>query len=342
MHLKERFQNNYDLLRMFAAFCIIFFHSFALVGKTDLEPLVQLSHARINFSFIGLSIFFCISGCLIAKSAVKSPSLVNYLWKRFLRIQPLLIATCFVTVFFLGPLLTENSIKDYFLNVHTYTYFRNILPVFGIQFTLPGVFVHQLKDKGINGSLWTLIVEERLYLLMTVVFLYRKDKSFYFIFLIALLNLFYLLNRFFFYGEMLPYFSDIAFFYALLFLNSAALYLCNFRFKNKNVLVTIIALIAFLLAVIFPGIDFIYFISLPLLVNAIAKIKGKTNYAGKYGDFTYGTYVFSFPVQQTLISEGILNPYLVFILTVVIVLPLAVLSWNLIEKRFLRLRYKVK
>ena len=342
MHIKERFQNNYDFLRIFAAFCIIFFHSFALLGKTSSEPLFRFSNGRMNFSFIGLSIFFCISGYLIGKSAVKSPSLANYLWKRFLRIQPLLIVTCFVTVFILGPLLTEISLKSFFLDGHTYSYFRNILPVFGIQFTLPGVFVHQLADKGINGSLWTLIVEERMYLLMTVVFLYRKDKSLYFIILIVLLNLFYLINRYFFYGEMLPYFSNIAFFYALLFLNSAGLYLSNFRLMNNFALAIIIAFIGFLVAFVFPGIDFIYFISLPLLINGIAKIKGKTNYVGKYGDFTYCTYIFSFPVQQILIKEGILNPYLVFLLTLAIVLPLAVVSWNLVEKRFLQLRHKVK
>jgi len=342
MLVKERFQNNYDFLRIFAAFCIIFFHSFALVGKTNEEPLVHISNGRINFSFIGLSIFFCISGYLIGKSAVKSPTLANYLWKRFLRIQPLLIVTCIITVFFLGPFLTQMSLKSYFLDGHTYSYFRNILPVFGIQFTLPGVFVHQLADKGINGSLWTLIVEERMYLLMAVVFLYRKDKSLYFIFLIVLLNLFYLVNRYFFYGEMLPYFSNMAFFYALLFLNSAALYLSNFRFKNNLALVIITAFAGFFVAFVFPEIDFIYFISLPLLVNAVAKIKGKTNYAGKYGDFTYGTYIFSFPVQQILIRQGILNPYLIYFLTLAIVLLLAILSWNLIEKRFLRLRHKVK
>ncbi len=342
MHIKERFQNNYDFLRIFAATCIIFYHSFALVGKQDQEPLVCLSHSRINFSFIGLSIFFCISGYLIAKSAFKSPTLANYLWKRLLRIQPLLIITCFFTIFFLGPIFTSLSLKEYFLNGQTYSYFRNILPVFGIQFTLPGVFVHGLADKGVNGSLWTLIVEERMYLLMTVVFLYRKDKSFYFIFLIVLLNLFYLVNRYFFYGEMLPYFSNVAFFYALLFLNSAALYLLNFRFK-KNISLTIIcSLIIFLAGILFPKMDILYFIALPLLINAVAKIKGKTNYAGKYGDFTYGTYVFSFPVQQILIQEGIVNPYLIFLLTFCTVLPLAVLSWNLIEKRFLKLKHKVK
>ncbi|MEO6904792.1 MAG: acyltransferase family protein, partial [Ginsengibacter sp.] len=79
MHVKERFQNNYDFLRIFAALCIILFHSFALLGKIKSEPLFEFTKGRINFSFIGLSIFFCISGYLIAKSAVKSPTVKNYL-----------------------------------------------------------------------------------------------------------------------------------------------------------------------------------------------------------------------------------------------------------------------
>ncbi len=342
MRVKERFQNNYDLLRILAAFCIIFYHSFALIGATHREPLVMFSGGRTNFSFIGLSTFFCISGYLIAKSAAKSPTVANYLWKRLLRIQPLLVATCILTVFLLGPFLTELPLKNYFGEGHTYSYFRNVLPMFGIQFTLPGVFVHHLADKGVNGSLWTLIVEERMYLLMTVVFLYRKDKSRYLIFLIVLLNAFYLVNRYFFYGELLPYFSNVAFFYSLLFLNSAALYLLNFRFKKSLFFVISSAFICCCMGVVFPQLDFIYFISIPLLINGLAKIKGKTNYAGKYGDFTYGTYVFSFPIQQVLVSKGVTNPYLLFGVTICIVFPMAVLSWNLIEKRFLRLKHKVK
>jgi peptidoglycan/LPS O-acetylase OafA/YrhL len=342
MHLKERFQNNYDFLRLFAACCIIFFHSFGLLGKTNAEPLVHFSNGRINFSFIGLSIFFCISGYLIAKSVVKSPTIANYLWKRLLRIQPLLIVTCFFTVFLLGPVFTNLPFKEYFSNIETYSYFRNIFPVFGLQFTLPGVFSHGLVDKGVNGSLWTLIVEERMYLLMTVVFLYKKDKSGYFTVLIILLNVFYVVNRYFFYGEMLAVFSGEAFFYALLFLNSAALYVINFHFKKNLFLLIIASLMCFIIGVVFPKTDIVYFLSLPILINGIAKIRGKTNYAGKYGDFTYGTYVFSFPVQQVLIIKGVSNPYLLFCLTLVIIFPMAVLSWNFIEKPFLKLRHKVK
>ena len=341
MRLKERFSNNYDFLRIFAALCIIFYHSFALLARDNEDPLNQITNGRVDFSLIGLSIFFCISGYLIAKSAVKSATPVNYLWKRFLRIQPLLIVLSFFTIFFIGPIFTKLPLSEYFLNGNTYAYFRNVMPLFGIQFTLPGVFT-ELYDKGVNGSLWTLIVEERLYLLMTIVFLYKKDKANYLAFLILLLNILYIVNHYLFSGEMIPYLSRSAFFYALLFLNSAALYLLKMKFERKQRLYIILSFVCLIIGILFPHTDVLYCIAFPLLVNSLATIKGQLNYAGKYGDFTYGTYVFSFPVQQILISKGIVNPYFLFFLTIAIVFPLAVLSWKFIESPFLSLKRKVK
>jgi len=342
MHHNERFQNNYDLLRLFAACSIIFYHSFSLLHKAGNEPLVQFTKGRINFSFIGLSIFFCISGFLIAKSAARSPGVVNYLWKRLLRIQPLLVITCVLTVF-ICVFFTNLSAKEYFSNPNTWTYFRNIMPVFGLQFTLPGVFIHNLAENGVNGSLWTLIVEERLYILMCIIFLLRKKHSIYIVLFIAILNLFYLGNRFFFDGEMVPYFRSLPFFYALLFLNSAALYFLKIRFSNSLFLFISISLAVFIIAIVSPSLNFLYFFSIPFLVNSIAQIKGVTNHAGKYGDFTYGIYVFSFPVQQMFIAAGIneQNPYELFLLTLLIVFPMAILSWNMVEKKFLGLKKSV-
>src|SRR6218665_3340434 len=131
---QERYTNNFDLLRMFAAVCITFTHSFNLVGLYLEEPLMHFSNARYDFSFIGLSIFFTISGYLIAKSACNSVSVYNYWWKRFLRIQPLLIVVCFISIFFIGPYFSALGLKNYFTNTGTWTYWRNVFPATGIQF----------------------------------------------------------------------------------------------------------------------------------------------------------------------------------------------------------------
>ena len=177
---------------------------------------------------------------------------------------------------------------------------------------------------------------------MTIVFLYKKDKANYLAFLILLLNILYIVNRYLFAGEMIPYLSRSAFFYALLFLNSAALYLLKMKFERKQRLYIILSFVCLIIGILFPHTDVLYCIAFPLLVNSLATIKGQLNYAGKYGDFTYGTYVFSFPVQQIVITKGIVNPYFLFFLTIAIVFPLAVLSWKFIESPFLSLKRKVK
>ena len=344
MHNKQRFQNNYDFLRVFAALSITFFHSFALLDQLKLEPLFRLTNGRINFSFIGLNIFFCISGYLIAKSATTSPTVLNYLWKRLLRIQPLLILTCLLTVFLLGPLFTNLTFPDFFLNSKTWTYFRNILPVFGIQFSLPGVFLKNIGESGVNGSLWTLIVEERLYLLMTLLFLFKKQNSWYITFYVLFINAVYLYNHFFYSGEMIPLMDTSAFYYSLVFLNSAVLFILKVNLSKSVYPIILFSSIIIIFGIIFQNSNFLFLFSFPFLINSIAQIKGIINHAGKYGDFTYGIYVFSFPVQQMLISKGIgiSNPYLLFIISCAIVIPMAIASWHLLEKKFLRMKKVVK
>ena len=61
----------------------------------------------------------------------------------------------------------------------------------------------------------------------------------------------------------------------------------------------------------------------------------------KHGDYSYGVYIYSFPIQQLLITLGLdkfgLSIY--FILSLLLTMPLAMMSWNLIEKPCLQLKH---
>jgi peptidoglycan/LPS O-acetylase OafA/YrhL len=62
---------------------------------------------------------------------------------------------------------------------------------------------------------------------------------------------------------------------------------------------------------------------------------------GKYGDFSYGLYLYAFPIQQLIMwihpdMPAPLFAAIAFLST----LPLAVASWHLIEKRMLSLKDK--
>ena len=339
MLLKERLNNNYDFLRVFAALCITFTHSYDLILKNDDEPLMKFSGNRFDFSFIGLSIFFSISGYLIAKSAITSPSFKNYIWKRFLRIQPMLILVCLASILVIGPIFTSLSLNEFFKQESTFTYFRNIMPLFGIQFVLPAVFGNNPAESGVNGSLWTLIVEERLYLIIGILFLFKQYGKALLLILIGILNLLYFINVAFYGENLIKYFSGQNVFYAIIFLNASAFYLVNIDFKKiANSLFYLIFFASLLLlstVIIFE--KSLQMIFIPILILSIAHLKGKTNKAGKYGDFTYGIYIFSFPVQQILIAKNIAlnNPLKLFGMTILIVLPLAILCWHLLEKKML-------
>ena len=345
MLLKERQNNNYDFLRVLAALCITFTHSYNLILENDQEPLMKLTNNRFDFSFIGLSIFFSISGFLIAKSAITSSSFKNYICKRFLRIQPMLILVCILTVFLLGPIFSSLSVAEYFQNTATYTYFRNVMPLFGIQFTLPGVFNNNIAESGVNGSLWTLIVEERLYLLLSILFIFKKFSKKIMLALILILNTIYFLHYVFFNENLIKYLSGGNVFYAMIFLNASAYYLLNINTQKRE---TPFLYFAVLISLLFlsPFIIIekpLQIIIIPLLILAYAGLKGITNKTGSYGDFTYGIYIFAFPVQQILIAKNIAlnNPLKLFCFTIIIVLPLAILCWHLLEKKMLLLKNRV-
>ena len=59
---------------------------------------------------------------------------------------------------------------------------------------------------------------------------------------------------------------------------------------------------------------------------------------GRYGDMSYGIYIFHFPIVQTLVSFGVFrrDPWLALGIASGLVLLAAFLSWHLIEKPFLR------
>ncbi|HEY5464151.1 MAG TPA: hypothetical protein VIJ95_12895 [Hanamia sp.] len=75
----SRTANNITLLRHFAAFFVLIFHSFDLTGKISDEFLRRISGQTISFSKIGLIIFFFISGFLITQSLVSSSGIKQFI-----------------------------------------------------------------------------------------------------------------------------------------------------------------------------------------------------------------------------------------------------------------------
>lgn len=327
MEIKKN-KNNFDFLRFFAALLVIFSHSFALLfGKQD--PYVNLTGV-MTFGTLAVIIFFVISGFLISKSWDSSENIMDYAKKRVLRIYPAIFIVIILTIFILGPLVTTLTPIEYFSNPKTFLYLINISIIYLYE-TLPGVFFDNPYTNSVNGSLWTLPIELECYILTALFGIIPFFKKRFSTFIIVL---FFIVLDFYFREKGISFFAY--FFIGRLY------YLYREKFILNKYLFIILALIL-LFSMSFKITYYLHFLILPYLIfYSIYRFRFLNNW-GKYGDFSYGTYIYAFPVQQTLIYffRNNLTIFSLFIFSSIITFIFAFLSWHVVEKNALKLK-KIK
>lgn len=156
-------RNNFTLIRLVAAWMVIYGHAWAITGSAGGDLITVLT----QFKFAGgiaVDVFFVVSGFLIAASLQRN-SVRAYLASRGLRILPALLVCVALSVFVLGPLLTTSP--TYWRDATTWDYLWVNGSLWSSRFFLPGVF-ETLPNHAINGSLWTLPIEARLYLALLI------------------------------------------------------------------------------------------------------------------------------------------------------------------------------
>lgn len=331
-----RTANNITLLRHFAAFFVLITHSFDLTDNFKNETLRRLTGQSISFSKIGLIIFFFISGFLITQSLVTSANLKQFVWKRFLRIYPAIFVLMLLTVFLLGPLFTTFSTREYFLSGKTWSYLFGTTLV-RLRFVLPGVF----DGEGVNGSLWTLPIEFRLYLLLALLSLIGlvKRRSLYFIFVFSFIAFGIFMVTHNFQSELASYF--VAYFsWGIYFLTGSFI----FFMKDKLVLDYRILISLLVLWYVLRNVEIanqlselICFSYLTLWLSFKTPVVFSDFF--KRNDFSYSMYLYAYPIQQMFIYKNpTIMPVTLMCLTVIALIPCCWLSWNLVEKPALKLK----
>ena len=239
-----------------------------------------------------------------------------------------------MSALFLGPLVTVFSLSHYVSSRHFFTYFFNILGY--IHFILPGVFVFNPFPNIVNLSLWTVPYELECYITLTVLTLvsvtFKRPRVFLSIFIIGCI-LVCLMNRgYTIYGQAVPGRSLI-----LYFLAGVAIQMWKEKIPYSEWLFAG-SLIA---AVLFMTSDVLLYLS-PLPIAYITVYLGLTQPKRvpllMSGDYSYGIYLYAFPIQQTVA----LKVSHVWYYHIMIALPLtfmfAAFSWHTIEKPTLRLK----
>lgn len=335
MTLAERARgrdNNFNLVRLFAAGLVLVSHSWPLTA-TPGEPLERF--AGFSLGHLGVDIFFVVSGFLVTGSLLARP-LPNYLRARALRIFPALAASAFGTALLIGPLVTALPVERYLAAWDTWRFaLQNAVTwPLGVRWFLPGVFLDNPGGPAVNGALWSLPWELTMYAMLTAIgalFVVARTRGVVIVALGLAAALAHGLNEAFAFTsrfELVQGFRLVA-----LFFGAAA-----FRFVGSRVpLHAPLALVA--LAVLAASMALggawqaLYAPALAYVVLWLALVPGGVlRLYNRLGDYSYGLYLWQFPLQQWIVlRRPETTPPELVLLSAPAALALAALSWHFVE-----------
>lgn len=335
-HLSGR-DNNLNLIRLLAAAAVLVSHAFPItLGHGAVEPLVK--ETGIALGSYAVAVFFVLSGLLIARSFDRTASRLRFVTARVMRLFPGLAVVLVLTIG-AGAVLTSLDRSAYLTDPATYLYLLRNLSLCFLQMPLPGVFENNPSGPALNGSLWTLFYEVMCYfgvfglgllgmlrgrgwitLMVTglaVAFTlslgwepqggiaYRLDLMAYLGFPFGLGMLAYV------WRDQLPVDVRIAVVFWLVAALAAE---------------TVLLAPAITVAVGYSVIWFGFAVKGPLLAF------------NRIGDYSYGVYIYAYPVQQGLVHfSPSMTPLENVLFALPITLLLGAISWFVVEERALGL-----
>ncbi len=333
-------KNNFDFLRLLFAALVVVHHCYPIAGVSEQDPLYYFSNGALSYSYLGVRGFFVISGFLIFQSLFRSKNMLDYLVKRVLRIYPALFIVLLFTVLFCS-FLYEGTWLAYWKEKSVWTYIPINISLIKLQYAIKGVFENNPLKSAINGSLWTIIYEFSMYLFL-IPFLYlkrytEKQKAICISFLLFLL----LIVRYTLQNYKDLHIGALAFgqwvHFAILFMSGAFLSILKIDAnKHRNIILIGCLILFFTCMKVSYYEPMQYFIFPPIvIIIGTAATKGLASIGEKFGDVSYGTYIYGFPIQQLLMHFFSLTVVQLLVISIPLTLLMGWLSWHLIEKNTL-------
>jgi peptidoglycan/LPS O-acetylase OafA/YrhL len=338
---------------------VIFSHALTLGGLGS-ESIAS----KTTLGTLAVYGFFGISGYLIAGSAY-SNGFIQFLWRRFLRIFPAYWVCLLVTAFVFGAIAW--TFTGHAGPQHCGLSCYLSAPNGPLQYVIHNSWLRQVQTSiagtpsGIprsfvwNGSAWTLFYEFMCYLILGFLALLGILRR-----RILVLGLFLAVFLAEIVIDVTPSLNDQFNVYmnwdakemltfVPIFLAGALLYLYRDRIPDMGVLALAATALVLLSLVIPIGVSApggLRFVSTDLFAPLLAYpllwlgIHLPLYRIGARNDYSYGVYIYAYPVQQLLTLAHVQRfGYTTYaVLAVVCTAPLAVGSWWLIEKRALRLK----
>jgi peptidoglycan/LPS O-acetylase OafA/YrhL len=332
-------KSNWLLIRLFAAFAVIYGHSFGqfpAIGHQDLT-IRFLTQGTIYSGQIAVVVFFFISGALVTGSLINSTP-VGYFLKRITRIFPALFVCLLITSVSVKVIFPSANIQ----NLFTYVVL-NIMNTFNVgQFTnisssyiweIPSVFIAN-EYQALNGSLWTLPQEFRLYFFLLLISFITASLKKRQLVGVNVLVIFFLIRK----PEIVPWIGSDD---SLLGNKDAVINSIFFLFGSIFYLMRVDRLAPKILLLASMGLYFtwltqnrdqiLFFASMVLFATFLAKLPQPKGLRLK-NDYSYGVYLYGWPVAQILAHfNPLLLPEVASLLVAFMSFIIASLSWKFIE-----------
>lgn len=327
-------QDNFLWLRIIAALMVIYGHSLIISpspGVTDL-----FASWRTYSGEIAVDIFFALSGFMVSGSFMRRPDWVDFMTARILRLIPALLVCLVLLAYVVGPVLS---------NLDSHSYFASKLPrrfvKWNLQFAsrqsylLPGVFTTNAVKDTVNGSLWTIPAEMRMYVFLAIFGVLGFFRSR----LVASVILLVLFIA----GAVVPW--QLPLFDGWIKMSGYfALGVLAFMYKDdipvRTDILAALVYLAFLSRAVW-----IYPILVALAITYFCfwfAYRLKLPRIERFGDPSYGTYLWGWPASQAFAQfVGPGHPYGCALAAGAASLVLGYLSWHSIEKPAMRLKMRV-
>jgi peptidoglycan/LPS O-acetylase OafA/YrhL len=165
-------ENGFNLVRLLCALLVVVYHGYQLnpvQGRPD--PFSTLLLPNADLGNVAVGIFFIISGLFITQSWMRDPHLARFALRRVARIIPGLFVCSLLTVLVAYGFFSEHGWAGLFTAAPWRYVFGNsalhwlqyIIPP--AEQAIPGV----LSGQPLNGPLWTLYWEARMYVMVALI-----------------------------------------------------------------------------------------------------------------------------------------------------------------------------